>query len=372
MRIQFKFKVLITIFVVVIFTNCSTKNSNSEPINFVELIEFNYAKGIEIYKTNEGHVVTISNPSSGEILDHFLVSKNEKNNLSNIKLIKTPLSNVLAYSSTYISFMDVLGEIDKIKGVTYSKGLYNKKIKGQLASKQTIDVGSDQEPDKELIVSLKPDVALIYPSNGNHDWFTSFNIPTIINVEYLETHPLAQAEWIKLYGILFEKENEADSIFNSIEHLYNIEIDTISSHIKPRVLCGELYDNVWTLPGGKSLTAQLIKDAGGNYFYKNDSTTGSKKLDFEYILQKDSGIDFWLLLTYNNKPVSLETLRNKNERYKYLSVFDSNKIGVCNTAKTPYFERGLIEPHILLKEIKQLLKSNLNRDSSVYIKSLAN
>jgi iron complex transport system substrate-binding protein len=360
----------VSLFFVISITSCSNNNSNSEVINFEELIEFNYAKGLKIYKTNEGHVVTVSNPSNGKIIDHFLVSNNEKSNLSNIKVVKTPLSNILAYSSTYISFIDALGEVEKIKGVTYSQGLYNKKIKEQLAKKQTIDVGNDQQPDKELIVSLKPDVALIYPSNGNHDWFTSFDIPTISNVEYLETHPLAQAEWIKLYGILFEKEKEADSIFKLIEQQYKSEIVANSSEIKPTVLCGELYDNVWTLPGGKSLTAQMIKDAGGDYFYSTDTITGSKKLDFEYILQHDTGLDYWLLLTYNNKPVTLQNLKEKNERYKYLSVFENDKIGVCNTANTPYFEKGLIEPHILLREIKYLLKTGLNPDSLVYIKQL--
>ena len=355
---------------VITFSSCLDNESNSESINFEELIEFNYAKGLKIYKTNEGHVVTITNPSNGETVDHFLISNKEKSNLSNIKLIKTPITHVLAYSSTYISFMDALGEIEKIKGVTYSQGLYNSKIIEQLNSKQTIDVGNDQEPDKELIVSLKPNLALIYPSNGNHDWFSSFDIPTISNVEYLETHPLAQAEWIKLYGILFEKEKEADSIFKYIEQQYNSEVISNPGEIKPTVLCGELYDNVWTLPGGRSLTAQLIKDAGGTYFFSNDTTTGSKKLDFEYILKNDTGLDYWLLLTYSNKTVTTQTLKDKNERNKYLSVFAKEKIGVCNTATTPYFEKGLIQPHILLKEIKLLLKTGENLDSLVYIKPL--
>lgn len=365
--LNLKRRKLIYLFALIFIFGCSENSSDEKGINFEGLIEFNYAKGLKIYKTNEGYVVTISNPSNGEIVDHFLVSNKNNSNLQNIKIIKTPLSSILAYSSTYISFIDALGEIEKIKGVTYSQGLYNKKIKDQLDSKHTIDVGNDQEPDKELIVSLKPDVALIYPSNGNHDWFNSFNIPTISNVEYMETHPLAQAEWIKLYGILLKKEMEADSIFKYIEQQYNSEIVASSTAIKPTVLCGELYDNVWTLPGGKSLTAQLIKDAGGDYFYSNDSTTGSKKLDFEYILQHDTGLDYWLLLTYSNKPVTLQTLKEKNERNKYLSVFNKEKIGVCNTAVTPYFEKGLIEPHILLKEIKNLLKTGLKLDSLVYV-----
>ena len=79
---------------------------------------------------------------------------------------------------------------------------------------------------------------------------------------------------------------------------------------------------------------------------------------------------YWLLLTYSNKPGTLQTLKEKNERNKYLSVFNKEKIGVCNTAVTPYFEKGLIEPHILLKEIKNLLKTGLKLDSLVYVNEL--
>ena len=329
--------------------------SNSEPIEFEEMIEFSYAKGIKIYQTNEGHVVTISNPSNGKVLDHFLITESSKSNLSNIKTVQKPINRVLAYSSTYITFLDALNEVEKIKGVTYSKGISNKKIKQQLKLDSTIDVGSDQSPNKELVVSLNPDVALIYPSNGSHDWFSSFDIPTITNVEYMEIHPLAQAEWIKLYGILFDKKELADSIFNGIENEYNLNRVNDSAKEKPVVLCGELYDNVWTLPGGNSFINQLITDAGGLYFLNKDTTTGSRKLDFEYILKYDSVIDYWMLLTYNSKPVTYSLLKTNQPRYSYLSVFQPNKVSVCNTALTPYFETSILEPHLLLKDIKSFI-----------------
>ena len=88
---------------------------------------------------------------------------------------------------------------------------------------------------------------------------------------------------------------------------------------------------------------------------------------FEYILKHDTGIDYWLLLTYSQNPISLDNLKSKNERYQYISVFESNKIGVCNTAFTPYFEKGLIEPHILLREIKALIKTGNKPKSLIYI-----
>ena len=355
---RLNYLILKLIAVIVLFfglSNCNQNFESAKPVEFENMIEFSYAKGLKIYETNEGHVVTISNPNSGKILDHFIITKNSKSNISNIKTIQTPINRVLAYSSTYITFLDALDQVEKIKGVTYSQGISNEKINQQLETDSTIDVGSDQSPNKELIVSLKPDLALIYPSNGNHDWFSSFDIPTIINVEYLEIHPLAQAEWIKLYGILFNKQQTADSIFNSIESSYNANRINDSSKTKPVILCGELYDNVWTLPGGNSFINQLIKDAGGEYFLTNDTTSGSRKLDFEYILQHDSVIDYWMLLSYNPKEITYSLLKENQPRYSYLSVFKPNKISICNTAITPYFETSILDPHLLLNDIKSFI-----------------
>jgi len=354
-------KFLFVFLLIFTLSNCGKISKNSKPLEFKNMIEFSYAKGLKIYKTNEGHVVTISNPNSGKILDHFLITKQKNTQLSNIKTIQTPINRVLAYSSTYITFLDALSQVEKIKGVTYSQGISNQRINHQLSIDSTIDVGSDQSPNKELIVSLKPDLALIYPSNGNHDWFSYFEIPTISNVEYLEIHPLAQAEWIKLYGILFDEQQTADSIFNSIESSYKANRVNDSSETKPVILCGELYDNVWPLPGGNSFINQLIMDSGGEHFLTNDTTSGSRKLDFEYILKHDSAIDYWMLLSYNPKEITYSLLKENQPRYSYLSVFKPNKISICNTAITPYFENSILEPHLLLNDIKSFInKEKLN------------
>jgi len=95
MHNSFKFSTLLFFFTVIFFYSCSGSSSDAKSINFEELIEFNYAKGLKIYKTSQGHVVTVSNPSSGEILDHFLVSNKKNSNLSNIKIIQTPSTTKL-------------------------------------------------------------------------------------------------------------------------------------------------------------------------------------------------------------------------------------------------------------------------------------
>ena len=55
------------------FIQCNPFEDTGETIDFEELITINYAQGLSMYKTTEGTVVTISNPQTNEIIDHFLV-----------------------------------------------------------------------------------------------------------------------------------------------------------------------------------------------------------------------------------------------------------------------------------------------------------
>ena len=49
-------------------------------------------------------------------------------------------------------------------------------------------------------------------------------VKVIFNADYLETDPLGKAEWIKLFGALYCKENLADSIYNSeVEEYYKLK-----------------------------------------------------------------------------------------------------------------------------------------------------
>jgi ABC-type Fe3+-hydroxamate transport system substrate-binding protein len=52
---------------------------------------------------------------------------------------------------------------------------------------------------------------------------------------------------------------------------------------KPSVLTEIKYGDAWYIPAGKSFIAHLIEDAGGNYFWKEDTKTGSSAQSFEIL-----------------------------------------------------------------------------------------
>lgn len=79
---------------------------------------------------------------------------------------------------------------------------------------------------------------------------------------------------------------KANETFDAIAARYN-ELKELTAEGKvkkrPVVLSGEMRGGNWYAVGGESFLAQLFKDAGADYFLKNDKRSGGVTLDFETV-----------------------------------------------------------------------------------------
>lgn len=346
------------IFIIIIsisFLKCSEKNINNT--NAKSQIKNKYAKGFEIYEGDNGLWIKTLNPQTGKLTGELHLSNKKSTN---------KLGKVIPFSATHIGFLDLLDRLNSVKGVTYPEGIFNTTIKTQYRDGKIKNIGSDIEPNKELIASINPDLVFTFPNKANYQWMDDLNIPHIAITEFMEEHPLAQAEWIRFFGYLYGIPQKADSIFHFIDSSYQSLVQKQPNGI--RVLAGELFNDNWTLPGGKSFTANLIKDAGGTYVSFNDSSYGSHKIDYEIIVKEQTKIDIWTMLTFDYQDISTDYILNKNPKYQFLTLLDSNKMVVCNSAKTPYFESGVIQPHKLLLDLIRAFQNDSKQNK--YFKSI--
>mgnify|MGYP000511963878 CR=1 FL=1 len=95
---------------------------------------------------------------------------------------------------------------------------------------------------------------------------------------------MGQAEWIKFIGMFIGREVEANEKFAAIEKRYN-ELKELAANVKkrPMVFSGEIRGGNWYAVGGKSFLAELFRDAGADYFLKDDPRSGGVTLDFETV-----------------------------------------------------------------------------------------
>ncbi|OUS01896.1 ABC transporter substrate-binding protein [Flavobacteriales bacterium 33_180_T64] len=283
-------------------------------------------------------------------------------------VITLPVQNIVVTSTTHIPALELLGVEQTLVGFPGTDYVSSEKTRVRIDNGSIRELGKNEGINTEVLLELHPDVVVAFGVDGTNksmEIIEKAGIPVIYNGDWVEKSPLAKAEWIKLFGALYNKEKEADSIFNQIERDY-LEAKTIASKatFKPTVLCGAMYKDVWYLPNGTSPEAQFLKDANVNYLWKETTNTGSLALSFEAVFNKAKDAQLWLSPSYYT---SYKDLEKSNSHYTQFNAFQNKSIFSFSntTGKTGgviYYEMGIARPDLVLKDMIKICHPELLSD----------
>ena len=161
-------------------------------------------------------------------------------------------------STTHTAMISALGETASVCGFSGTGFLYDTVLRANVDKGLIHDVGYEDNLNKELILKLDPDLVIVYgvgsESSGYIGKLREMGIRILFNADYLEEDPLGKAEWIKLFGSLFSKEEMADSIFRYTEEQYINLRNFISgnSETRPEVMLGLPFRDTWYVSPGNS------------------------------------------------------------------------------------------------------------------------
>ena len=335
-----------------------SKKTDSEVVE-AKITTLKYAKGFSITDFKTYKVLEIKSPwqNSDKSFKYQLLNENISlnDNYENDfdATINIPIQKIVVTSTTHIPALELLEVENNLVGFVR-------------------ELGKNESINTEVLLELKPDVVIGFGIDGVNKTFENIqkaNIPVIYNGDWVESSPLAKAEWIKFFGVLFNKEKEADSIFNSIESEY-LKAKELASKItkKPSILSGAMHKDIWYLPNGSSTEAQLLSDANVNYLWRDTSGTGSLALNFESVFNQAKNADIWL--SPSNYP-NLESLEKANPHYTEFDAFKSKRVySFANrTGKTGgvlYYELGTARPDLVLKDIVKICHPELLEDYKPY------
>ena len=278
--------------------------------------------------------------------------------LRNFEVIRTPVEKIIATSVTHLEPLYALGEGDKLIGFAQASYIVNPWFKKRVEEGKIEEVGNGLMMNTEKVMMLRPDVILGFSSQGesaDQRNFSKHKIPYLYVAEWLETHPLGRAEWIKVFGLLTHREKKADSIFSEIKKKYEAIKHKASQNRgkKPMVFQGGIFQDKFYVPGGQSWAAQLIHDAGGKYVLSTDKNTESKVLSYEQALAYLNRSDIWL------NPGSFET---KEQLVKAFPALAHSKIGkegeIWNLYTEHFFEKSVLHPEYVLEDLYHIFKND--------------
>ncbi|KKB49414.1 ABC transporter substrate-binding protein [Parabacteroides gordonii] len=329
-----------------------------------------YAEGFQLTYADGYILMDIHDPQNEEST-HFLYALVPRGTKpegipADYMVIETPVRSAICMTSLQLSNFIKLGAEDKVVGITSTRHLFNRTINDQLKEGKTAKIGIEGNFDNEVIMSINPDLILISPfKRGGYETMKDIGIPLIPHLGYKEMTPLGQAEWIKFVGLLLGMEQEANDKFSAIEHRYN-ELKELTAEGKvtrrPIVFSGEIHGGNWYAVGGKSFLAQLFKDAGADYFLKDDDRSGGVTLDFETVYNQADEADYWRIVNSYPGTYDYKALKDQDPRYADFRAFKEKGVIYCNMREKPFYESMPTEPEVVLGDLLHIFHPNLLPD----------
>lgn len=368
----------------VIFTfalaSCVQKQQGKSDESFNDsIVHTKYAKGFSISFEKNFTRVEVLNPwLEGANYAVYYLYKNDSTQLPDDGFkLKIPLQSIAINTFAYFEFLSQFDELHSVIGVSDGFRIYNPMILDKLRSGTITDLGDPFKLNLEKTFALHPD-AILTSAYAQKDEYServiAAGIPVIYNIEWMENTPLARAEWIKFIAAFFDKSAQADSIFNAIETRYLAEKELAKGFSKQfSVVSGDMFQDTWYVSGGKSFNAYLFSDAGLDYFYKNDTQSGSIGLDFESILMNFGKADVW----FGCDADSYSALLQKDKKYRLLKAVKekrvfNNKKRITAAGGNDFFESAVANPDFLLHDMLVALHPEaFPEDTLVYIQPLA-
>lgn len=314
-----------------------------------------YAKGFNVKYADNITLLEINDPENKEAEQfHFaLVDKSFKGEIPNgYTRLNIPIKSAICMTSLQLSNFLKLDIPEMVVGITSTRHLHNQKMNQQLKEGKTHKIGIEGNFDNEVIIAINPDVIFISPfKRGGYDAIRNVEIPMIPHLGYKELTPLGQAEWIKVIGLLTGNASLANSTFEAIESRYNnlkSIVDTVKR--RPTVFSGEMRGGNWYAVGGRSFLAQLFRDAGGDYFLKENEESGGVTLDYETVYTNAAHADYWRIVNSFEGEYSYNVLKEQDNRYTDFDAWKKHGVIYCNMKEVPFYERMPVEPEVVLAD----------------------
>ena len=230
-------------------------------------------------------------------------------------IISRPLSRLIVMSTSHIGFLRAIGGEDAIVGVSGAEYVFDSTVRARIGEGRILDIGYDASPDYERIMALKPELVLTYSVSPVKSQFLtkleSLGIRSFTVNEHLESHPLARASYVRLFGALTGNMSAADSVLAVVSKNYQALRDSVrammtvpgegpqSADAEQRICARKILVNIpykdqWFIPGQENYLSHLVRDAGGEILGSEPGTSISGQISVEraYSLSKEASL--WL------------------------------------------------------------------------------
>ena len=340
-------------------------------------VTIDYARNFTLEYKDGYKLLTVLTPWAGatEPVQYALVpaGQPEPSGIEDTMIIYTPVESFVSLSTTYLPFLEQIDALSNLVAVDSGAYIYSSDVQDMLQSGAVSEVGSGAVINVERLVDLNPDLIMTsasgYADYDSHPQLLEAGLNVVINSDYLEQNPLGRAEWGKFIAAFFDKELEADRLFDEMVARYQ-QAKAITEGLSERVtvFTNTAYEGTWYMPGGESYIAILLDDAGADYVFADLEGSGAQPLDFEVVLEAAKDADYWINV---GAIADLSSLAAMDARYVDFEAYQEAKVytyskRVNAMGAVDYFESGAASPDVILMDLIKAFYPDLLPEHEFY------
>lgn len=326
-----------------LFSGCSKSQNTDSGENehtVTGKMELSFAEQFSVDRCSDGCSII---STGGE--KYLLVpsESNDKDHGANcgMTVIRQPENNIYLAASSAMDFFDELGLLDRVKFTSTSAENWSlENVQKAVSDEDIFYVGKYSAPDYEFLLSegctLAVESTMINHNPEVREQLTRLGIPVLTERSSYESHPMGRTEWIKLYGLILGKEEEADAFFmKKLETFRKVSEESTENVTEEKTavffyITSNGYVNV-RKPG--DYISKMISLAGGKYIFTdedlntdtNELSTMNMQMEDFYLKAKDA--DF---IIYNSAiDGAIETreqLISKSELFRDFKAVRENNV----------------------------------------------
>lgn len=221
-----------------------------------------------------------------------------------VVVLQQPLDHIYLAATASMCLFDKLDGLDNIKySGAQAEDWYIQNARTAMEQGRIAYAGKYDQPDYEMLASGQCDLA-IENTMINHapdvkKKLEEFDIPVFTDQSSLEKEPLGRTEWIKVYGAMLNKEDQADEVFG--EQVKKVESIKKSDTGKTVAFFSILPSGQVVVRKSGDYVSRMIQMAGGEYVFRNigdkDDARATVTIDMEEFYKKAKDAD---VLIYNS------------------------------------------------------------------------
>ena len=295
-----------------------------------------YEGGYRMLKTMDGTQILIV-PEGKEIPENLQ---------EEVIVLQQPIRNLYLVSS---AVMDMFAKLDALDTVRFSgqkeENWYVEEAKEAMERGDILYAGKYSKPDYEKIVSQNCSLAIenrmITHTPEVVEMLNDFGIPVMIEYSSYESHPLGRVEWIKFFGAMVGKEEEAERIFAEQTSI----LDEVTSDEKTGWTVAFFFitsNGLVQIRRSSDYIPKMIELAGGRYIFEDMSEEGGRStmnIQIEEFYQGAKDADF---LIYNSTiDGGVESLEQLLQKCPVLEDFKAVQEGKVFCTTNDYYQQSM-------------------------------